>query len=348
MNFRTSRTRLGRRPRGRGRRLRRVPHRTQVGGERSSPLLPLRGHAYQAASGDGDVLRFGLTRFAQSNADWYERAQRAERCGFDVLWAPDHLFHFQRPDEPLLDGWVTLAAWAAITTRIRLGTLITNLSWRSPVLIARATAAIDQISGGRFELGIGAGAFDDQAMAGVLEMPPRERVARLAEGAVVIDRLLRGDVTPFAGRFTQYQVASMAPGCLQVPRPPITIAANGDGALRVAARYADVWNTWGGLELPIDQFFEETVARSRRLDDYCANIGRDPSTVRRSLLVYPRFVDPWADEVTAEALVKRFHEVGFTEFVFGWPPEHRVAVFEHFVEEVMPRLRNLPAPPPAS
>jgi alkanesulfonate monooxygenase SsuD/methylene tetrahydromethanopterin reductase-like flavin-dependent oxidoreductase (luciferase family) len=291
------------------------------------------------------VLRFGLTRFAQSNLDWYKKAKRAEQCGFDVLWVPDHLFHFQRPDEPVLDGWVTLAAWASITTRIRLGSLITNLSWRSPVLVARAAAAIDQVSGGRFELGLGAGAFHDQAMAGVLEMPPGERVARLAEGAAVIDRLLRGDVTPFAGRFTRYEAASMAPGCVQSPRPPITIAANGRGALRVAARYADIWNTWGGLELPIDEFFGATVNRSRRLAQYCTDIGRDPSTVRRSLLVHPRFFDVWADEVAAEALVERFHGVGFTEFVFYWPAEHQMAVFEHFVEEVMPRLRNLPAAP---
>jgi alkanesulfonate monooxygenase SsuD/methylene tetrahydromethanopterin reductase-like flavin-dependent oxidoreductase (luciferase family) len=111
-----------------------------------------------------------------------------------------------------------MAAWAAITTRIRVGMLITNLAWRSPVLVARAAAAIDQVSGGRFELGIGAGAFADQAMGGVLEMPPSERVARLAEGAAVIDRLLRGDVTAFAGRSTQYETASMAPRCVQAPR----------------------------------------------------------------------------------------------------------------------------------
>jgi alkanesulfonate monooxygenase SsuD/methylene tetrahydromethanopterin reductase-like flavin-dependent oxidoreductase (luciferase family) len=294
------------------------------------------------------VLRFGLTRFAQSNADWYEKAERAEQYGFDVLWTPDHLFHFQRPNEPILDGWVTLAAWTAITTRIRLGTLITNLSWRSPVLVARAAAAIDQISGGRFELGLGAGAFADQAMGGVLEMPPGERVARLAEGAAVIDRLLRGDITPFAGRFTRYEAASMAPGCVQAPRPPITIAANGDAALRVAARYADAWNTWGGFELPIEEFFEATVKRSRRLDQYCADIGRDPSAVRRSLAVYPRFVDAWADEGAAKGLVERFHEVGFSEFVFWWPSEHQMPVFEHFVEDALPRLRNLPdSPPPA-
>jgi alkanesulfonate monooxygenase SsuD/methylene tetrahydromethanopterin reductase-like flavin-dependent oxidoreductase (luciferase family) len=174
--------------------------------------------------------------------------------------------------------------------------LIANLSWRSPVLVARASAAIDQISGGRFELGVGAGAFADQAMADVLEMRPGERVARLAEGTEVIDRLPRSDVTPFAGRFTRYEAASMAPGCVQVPRPPITIAANGDGALRVAAQYADVWNTWGGLELPVDESVDATVDRSRRLEQYCADIGRDPSTVRRSLLVYLRFAAAWADE----------------------------------------------------
>jgi alkanesulfonate monooxygenase SsuD/methylene tetrahydromethanopterin reductase-like flavin-dependent oxidoreductase (luciferase family) len=292
---------------------------------------------------DGEVVRFGITRFAQSTEDWAQKAQRIEQYGFDVLWAPDHLFHFRRPDEPVLDGWATLAAWAAITTRIRLGTLITNLSWRSPVVVARAAAAVDQISGGRFELGLGAGAFDDQAMAGVLGMPPGERIARLTEGAGVIDRLLRGDVTPFAGRFTRYEAASMAPGCVQAPRPPITIAANRDGALRVAAWYADVWNTWGGFELPIDDFFEATVDRSRRLNQYCADIGRDPLAVRRSLAVYPRFVDVWAHEGIAEELVKRFHEVGFSEFVFWWPSEHQMLVFERFVQEVMPSLRNLPS-----
>jgi len=136
-------------------------------------------------------------------------------------------------------------------------------------------------------------------------MQSGERVARLDEGAAVIDRLLRGDVTTFAGRLTRYEAASMAPGCMQSPRVPITIAANGDGALRVAARYADVWNTWRGLELPVEEFFEATVNRSRRLDQYCADIGRDPSTVRRSLLVSPRFFDAWADEGAAESLVEQ-------------------------------------------
>jgi hypothetical protein len=83
------------------------------------------------------------------------------------------------------------------------------------------------------------------------------------------------------------------------------------------------------------------VDRSCRLDQYCADAGRDPSTMRRSLLVYPRFVDAWADSVAAEALVGRFYEVGFTEFIFFWPIVHQHSVFELFADEVMPRLRAL-------
>jgi alkanesulfonate monooxygenase SsuD/methylene tetrahydromethanopterin reductase-like flavin-dependent oxidoreductase (luciferase family) len=298
-----------------------------------------------SASGAG--VRFGLSRFAQSSSDWREKARLAEQCGFDVLWAPDHLFHFSRPDEPVLDGWVTLAAWAATTTRIRVGMLVTNLSWRPPVLVARAAAALDQVSDGRFELGIGGGAFADQAMAGMLQMSPGERVARLAEGVRVIDRLLRGDLTPFAGTFTNYEKASMAPGCVQTPRPPITIGANGDNAMKVAAQHADVWNTWGGGDLPLDEFFDATLRRSRRLEQYCIDIGRDPSTLRRSLLLYPRFVDVWADKAAAGRLIEQFYAVGFTEFVFYWPAEDQMPVFEHFIGRVMPTWQNSASVPPS-
>ena len=284
-------------------------------------------------------LRFGLSRFAQSATDWKDHAQSVEECGFDVLWAPDHLFHFQ-PDQPMLDGWMTLAAWAAVTERIRLGVLVTNLSWRSPVLIARAAVALDQISSGRFELGLGVGAFADQAMANVLELSSAERLARLDEGVRVIDRLLRGDASPFSGYFTTYTSASLAPGCVQHPRLPITIGANGDRALQVAARHADSWNTWGGSEIPIGEFFAASESRTRRLDQYCNDVGRDPSTLRRSLLVYRRFIDPWAERGVAEDLVERFAAIGFTEFVFNWPSDDQWSVFEHFAQEVMPGMRT--------
>jgi alkanesulfonate monooxygenase SsuD/methylene tetrahydromethanopterin reductase-like flavin-dependent oxidoreductase (luciferase family) len=121
---------------------------------------------------------------------------------------------------------------------------------------------------------------------------------------------------------------------------PITIAANGDRALKVAAQFADTWNTWGGFDLALEDFVSDTVARSRRLEQYCTDIGRDPATIGRSLLLYPRFVDPWAHERAAEAVISRFVDLGFTEFIFYWPSDEQLDVFDTFVSTVMPKLQE--------
>ncbi len=150
---------------------------------------------------------------------WRDDAQHAERLGFDVLWCADHLFYFLAPDAPFLDGWALLPAWAAITTTIRLGVLITNLSWRSPIQVARSAIAVDQLSAGRLELGVGTGAFGDQAMAGMLEMALRERIERLREGVgssigscAVTCPPSKGNIRP-TPRPTPNQGASNPRGC---------------------------------------------------------------------------------------------------------------------------------------
>ena len=184
---------------------------------------------------------------------WRDDVQQAERLGFDVLWCADHLFYFLAPDAPFLVGWALLPAWAAITTAIRLGVLITNLSWRSPVQVARSAIAVDQLSAGRLELGVGTGAFGDQAMAGMLEMAPRERIERLREGVGVVDRLLRGDLTPFEGKYTAYTEAHTEPGCVQSPRVPFTIGAVQRHAIEVAVDLADTWSTYSDPLLSLDE-----------------------------------------------------------------------------------------------
>lgn len=125
----------------------------------------------------------------------------SERLGYDALYTGDHLVYYAEPARPWHDGWPVLASWIPLTKRIRLGMLTTNLSWRTPVTVARATIALDVLSGGRIDLGVGVGRTADQAMAGMLDMSDAERVARLEEGLTVLDRLLRCDHTPFAGRF---------------------------------------------------------------------------------------------------------------------------------------------------
>jgi alkanesulfonate monooxygenase SsuD/methylene tetrahydromethanopterin reductase-like flavin-dependent oxidoreductase (luciferase family) len=205
------------------------------------------GHADSVEEwGRFDATRFGMFVFAGDQSSWRDQVRAAEEAGIDVVWTGDHLFNYVAADSPILDGWATLAAWTQATSAIRLGMLVSNVSWRQPVQLARFAVAVDQLSGGRLELGLGAGAFGDQEMAGVLRMPASERVERLEEAAVVLDRLLRGDCRAFDGRFTAFTRASVAPGALQRPRPPLTLAGNSPRTLAVVARRADVWNTWSG------------------------------------------------------------------------------------------------------
>ena len=270
---------------------------------------------------------------------WRDDAEQAERLGFDVLWCADHLFNFVAPDAPFLDGWTLLPSWAAVTTTIRLGVLITNLSWRSPVQVARSAVAVDQLSAGRLELGVGAGAFGDQAMAGMLEMAPRERIERLREGVGVLDRLLRGDVTPFKGKYTAYTEAHTEPGCLQSPRVPLTIGAVQRSAIEIAVDLGDTWSTYSDPMLSLDEARKDIVARVQVFEEQCATKGRDPDELRRSLLVLNP-LDAWESMTTVEHILETYGGLGFSEFVFHRPQKHRRSMFERVAQDVLPRLRN--------
>ncbi len=270
---------------------------------------------------------------------WRDSAEEAERLGFDVLWCADHLFHFLVPDAPFIDGWALLPAWAAVTTTIRLGVLITNLSWRSPVQVARSAIAVDQLSAGRLELGVGTGAFGDQAMAGMLDMTPRERIARLREGVGVLDRLLRGDVTPFAGAYTTYTDAHTEPGCVQSPRVPITIGAVQRRAIEVAVDLADTWSTYSDPLLSRDEARKDIASRVHIFEELCATKGRDPEEQRRSLLVLNP-LDAWESTSTVGHILETYDGLGFSEFVFHRPQDRRRSTFERVAQDVLPRLRN--------
>jgi alkanesulfonate monooxygenase SsuD/methylene tetrahydromethanopterin reductase-like flavin-dependent oxidoreductase (luciferase family) len=285
-------------------------------------------------------MRFGVIALPTDAAALVETASLSEQLGYDSLYAADHLFAFFAPELPFLDGWATLGGWAQLTTRIRLGVLVANLAWRDPVQMARSAIALDQFSGGRFDLGVGAGRFADQVMAGVHDMPSGERIARLDEGLVVLDRLLRGDHQPFAGRFYAYQSAQTAPGCLQQPRPPLIVAAHGPRALKVAALHGDVWSSYGGLErLGLDDLLVLTRQRNDILTVACESVGRDPSTIGRSLLLPNSAVDPWGAPGPLRRLIDALREMNFDEVVFYWPPADRRPEFERTSLELLPKLR---------
>jgi alkanesulfonate monooxygenase SsuD/methylene tetrahydromethanopterin reductase-like flavin-dependent oxidoreductase (luciferase family) len=268
-------------------------------------------------------LSFGVYVVPQDPEHGRDLAMRMEDTEFDTAWIVDTLGDPRQREAPVLDSWVTLGALATETEDLELGMLVTNVLWRDPVQVARFSMSVDQISNGRFTLGLGCGPDDDQLMAGrpVYEMPNKERVDRLEEATQVIDQLLRGDVSDFAGQFTEYENAAMAPGCVQQPRPPLVLAGNGPRITKMAARMADTWSA--SIDITdVDESHRQMTVRTSMLDDYLAEIGRNTESLTRSLLAVDPAFDAWDDPGAIPALVERFTPLGFTEFVF-YPPEPR-------------------------
>lgn len=192
------------------------------------------------------------------------RAEVVEAAGFDTLMTGDHLRHPFDAAAEFLDGWTVLAGWAAVTTRVRLAMLVSNAIYRQPALLAKQAIAVDHISGGRLDLGIGSGIFEtDHAMAGVPPWTLDERIGRTDELIEVVDRLLRGQTEDWNGRWYSVTQAAVAPPPIQQPRPPIVVGANHRRMIRVAARRADVWNTWGGYGID-EEAFLSLRTRSRK------------------------------------------------------------------------------------
>lgn len=288
-------------------------------------------------------IRFGIIP-SLHNVPWPEivrRWQRVEELGFDSAWVGDHLYNPFRPTDPFFDGWSLLAGLATQTSRIRIGTLVTNIIFRNPTLLAKQALTVDHISNGRLELGIGAGVFpSDHAGAGVEPWSAGERVERFREVVEIVDGLLRRTTDSYEGRYYRTEGIAMAPGPIQQPRPPLTLAAHGPKMLKIAARYADTWNSWGGFGVSdAAAFFEETRKRNLILDECCAELGREPSDIKRSILVY-RPLDPWASSEAFHDLVGRYREIGISEFIFYWPREGEpVGQFELISSETLPMMQ---------
>ncbi|HUW16720.1 MAG TPA: LLM class flavin-dependent oxidoreductase [Actinomycetes bacterium] len=287
------------------------------------------------------ALDFGVYVTPRDGEHGRDLLRRAEDSDLDTVWVGDTLGDWLALEAPLLDSWVTLGALAVESQRVRLGMLVANLAWRRPVEVARFAMTVDQLSGGRFTLGLGCGEVDDQVMAGhdVLTMAPRERVDRLDEGFTVIDRLLRADRSQFHGRFTDYDSAATAPGSVQAPRLPLALAGNGPRITRLAADRADIWNTWIDNG-DADAFHALTVERMQQFNDRLAENGRGQGAVTRSLLVFRDVMDPWANGDAIPRLVDQFRPLGFTQFVFYPPERDQLDAFSTVATRVIPSLRG--------
>jgi F420-dependent oxidoreductase-like protein len=213
----------------------------------------------------------------QSWDDLLGLATHAERTGWDGVWVSDHFMGSAPPIEiPTLEAWSVIAALATAVPRVRLGTLVLGNGYRHPSVVAKMAATLDHISGGRLVLGLGAGwQANEHAAYGITFPDPKERLARLEEACVVIKSLLTEERSSFAGNFYQLTDAPLEPKPLQ-RLLPLLIGGSGEKVtIPLAARWADEWNYWGTPEV----FAHKTSL----LDRHCEDLGRDPSTILRSV-----------------------------------------------------------------
>lgn len=274
-------------------------------------------------------MRIGLD-VSQHQLTWAELVERtrfAEEAGFDGAWVFDHFKPLYGPsDGPCLEGWTLLAGLAAVTKRVRLGALVTGVTYRPPSILATEAVTVDHISGGRLELGIGAAWNEREHLALGLDFPAiRERAQRLEEAVQLMRALMTRDRASFNGQYYRLQNATYRPRPVQRPHPPIWIGAGGEQLmLPIAARQADAWHSYGSAR--------ELVRKSAILDDHARKAGRDPRSILRSTSL--SLSEPW-DRVRRRA--EELRRAGFSYLVADWPSEGKRHL-EQFVARVMPEL----------
>ncbi len=282
-------------------------------------------------------------------SEYLDRFLRLEALGLDVAAVPDHFCDWGNPTGPWHEAWTGLAAIAARTSTIRLTTCVAQMPLRNPAMLAHQAVTVDQISGGRLELGIGTGLTIDPSydMIGVPNWSTGERVARFAEYVELLDHLLAETITMYHGTYYQANGAVMNPSSVQRPRLPIMVAALGPQMMRHAATHADIWNSLS-FAADFDEQLAELADRCMTMDELCVDVGRDPTTLRRSYTMF----DPKArasggaisyyesDDVFVE-MVRQVTDLGITEVSLYYPAvDAQLPAFERIATEVLPGLRR--------
>ena len=255
------------------------------------------------------------------------QAVSAERSGFDTVFVMDHFYQLPMmgpPELEMFESYTLLAALAARTERIRLGTLVTGVTYRHPGLLAKIVATLDVLSGGRAQLGIGAGWYEREHRALGVPFPPvAERFERLEETLQICMQMWSDDDGPFEGRHYQLAETMCSPRPISAPRPPILIGGGGERkTLRLVARYADACNLFA--------FDPDEIAHKLEvLTQHCRTEGRDPDTVEVTIVFARDSFD-----------VARYASLGVTT-IDVVPTGDPVAFVERAGTELIPRLADL-------
>ena len=251
----------------------------------------------------------------------------------EQAWLFDHLMPIAGdPGGPIFEGWTLLSALAGQTERLRLGLLVTSNRFRPPAMLAKIAATVDVVSGGRLEFGIGAGsrpghpiAQREYAANGLPFHDSAYAVGSLAEACTVIRRLWTEDQPfDFDGRYLRLTGAFGNPKPVQRPHPPITIGGQATATLRVVAEHADVWNFPGGDTA-------EALRRGAVLDRLCAQIGRDPASITRSLVLPVSYDDPGSTRIAIANATGQ----GFRHLVLSLPAPYPSSVARWVADELI-------------
>ena len=279
-------------------------------------------------------LSFGI-KTAQSRTTYEDMLrvwQEAESIpSIEHAWLFDHFMPLGRDfTGPCLEGWTLLAAYAAVTKRMRLGLMVTGNTYRHPAVLANMAATVDIISGGRLDFGIGAGIHETEHNAyGIPLYSPGERIRRLGEACEIITRMWTETAPSLEGKYYQITDAYCEPKPVQKPYPPFVIGGIGEKlTLRIVAQYAAIWNFVGG---GVESFQQ----KSALLDSHCVSIGRDPQTIQRSIQV---LVNP-GDLGETRSQVRSYAQAGATHLILSLRAPYPEGIVHRLDEEIVQPLK---------
>jgi F420-dependent oxidoreductase-like protein len=270
---------------------------------------------------------FGLD-VSQHQLSWdeiLERTRFAEDAGFDGAWVFDHFQPlYGDRSGPCFEGWTLIAGLATVTDRIRLGTLVTGMTYRHPSILAAEAITVDHLSRGRLELGVGAAWFEQEHIELGIDFPgARVRAERLEEGVQVLRHLMMEPSSSFRGKHFRLERAHLGPPPVQQPHPPLWIGAGGEKRmLPLVGRYADVWHGFGSVA--------DLARKSRIVDEHATKAGRDPASIRRATAL--SLSEPWEE---VKARIEALADAGFSYLTVSYPSEGRGRL-EEFTAGVMP------------
>lgn len=264
-------------------------------------------------------------------------ARAAEEGGVSQFTVMDHYFQMDwmaPAEDPMLEGYTTLGYLAGVTESMRLGLLVTGVTYRHPGLLAKIVATLDVLSGGRAMLGIGAAWYErEHAGLGVPFPPLAERFERLEETLQICLQMWGDDDGPYSGRHYQLAATICRPKTIQRPRPTVLVGGGGERkTLRLVAQYADACNLIAGDSV------DEIAHKLEVLDRHCADVGRDPSEIERTI---NRGGDPLGDPDEFLRRMERYAALGVTRVGFGPMGPDPAAEVTQVCETVLPRLEEL-------